>query len=494
LNGSQLIFGNGNDILSVSGMLEVDAGAILAMSDLSSLVVNTGGTIRVVGSTGNRATVTRQAQSGSYSFTINAGATIHALYALFEYMGSSGINVLTDATIDPVNNFSNVTFDHGQPGGTLLRVEDITGANQALTIAGAAFPTNPGSNAYNVTKTNSSDTLIFQSASGSFAGETYDNDPLEPSGNLIQWGEVSNLRSWTGTTSTNWHTANNWTPLGVPSSNEDVEIKSTTNKPIIEIENAVARNVTLFPGAVLTLKDGYDLDINGNFVNGNGTLTVESNSSAITLAGNWSNTGTFNNGNGSVTFDGDNKQLLDGGLGSTKAFNHLILANPDTVQLTASLDVNGNLDITAGVFHTNSQIVQFGDASSDRISVDGVFHVDDSSILEMAAGSGIVVNSGGTLRVLGSSEASRPSVTNQGSGNYSIEVNDGATLDTKLAIFTYTGGNGIYVHSGAVINPLSKFDYNLFQNGAGTAYITIENNQSLIINRVQFDSTFIASG
>jgi hypothetical protein len=39
---------------------------------------------------------------------------------------------------------------------------------------------------------------------------------------------------------------------------------------------------------------------------------------------------------------------------------------------------------------------------------------------------------------------------------------------------------------------LSKFDYNLFQNGAGTAYLTIENNQSLIINRVQFDSTFTA--
>jgi hypothetical protein len=492
LNSRQLTFGNGNDILTIAGTLEVDAGAILAMANGSSLTVNSGGVIRVIGSSGNRATVTVQSQSGSYTFSVRSGATIRARDAVFEYMGSSGINVQTGAAIDATDNFSNVTFNHGQPGGTLLRIEDITGVNQALEIVGAAFPTNPGSSAHNVTKTLSSDTLLFQNASGSFAGEDFDSDPLEPSGNLIQWGNVSNLRIWTGNTSTNWHTATNWMPLGVPADSEDVEISSAANQPVVGIENAAARNVTLFSGAILTLQNGYDLDINGNLINGNGTLAVSSNTSTITLAGDWSNAGTFNNGNSSVTFDGAVKQLLNGGLGSTKAFNHLVIVNPDTVELTGSLDVNGNLTIATGVLHANGQAIQFGDASSDLISVTGVLHLDDSSILEMTSGSQIIVNSGGTFRAIGSSAATQPTITHQSSGTYNVEITGGATIDARQAIFASTGANGVHVHSGATINPISKLDNLLFQNGTGTAYLTIENNQALIIDGVQFDSTAIS--
>ena len=122
-NGHNLTFGNSNsDLISVSGLLEIDSGASLLMFNGSSITTNSGGVLRVIGVPGNLALVTVQSSSGSYYFTIASGATIHARNAKFEYMGNSGINVQTNASIDAVNNFSDVQFDNGQAGGSMLAI------------------------------------------------------------------------------------------------------------------------------------------------------------------------------------------------------------------------------------------------------------------------------------------------------------------------------------------------------------------------------------
>jgi hypothetical protein len=271
-----------------------------------------------------------------------------------------------------------------------------------------------------------------------------------------------------------------------------VEIGSAGNNPVIGIENAAVRNITLFSGAILLLQNGYDLDINGDFVNGNGNLINTSSSSTITIAGDWGNSGSFSHGSSSVTFDGISKQLLDGGgTGNTKAFNNLIVVNPDSIQLNGSLDVDGNLILNTGMFHVNGESIEFGDAAADLISVSGTLHLDDYSILQMTGGSRINVNSGGTLKVLGSSAATRPRITRLNSGNYRIEVYNGGSIDMAQAMIEYTGNTGIYVRSGATINSASKFDNTLFQNGTGSAYLTIENSQSLTMNNVRFDSAAV---
>ena len=88
LNGRTLNFGDGaSDVLSITGTLEVDANSTLAMGASTSLVVNSGGTISVLGTdAGNVATVSRQS-TGTYSFNVNG--TITARYYLFEYMNTS---------------------------------------------------------------------------------------------------------------------------------------------------------------------------------------------------------------------------------------------------------------------------------------------------------------------------------------------------------------------------------------------------------------------
>ena len=163
--------------------------------------------------------------------------------------------------------------------------------------------------------------------------------------------------------------------------------------------------------------------------------------------------------------------------------------NPDTIELQGTLDVDGDLFVSSGYLNLNGNLLNVGEASGDSLSLSGGLLINDNATLQMATGTKIVVESGGNLQIQGTSMANRPIVTNQGSGNYTIEVLNGGTITPKLAIIENTGGNGVEVNSGATINTTSKFDSVLFQNGAGTAYMTIGNAQSFNSVGIQFDST-----
>jgi hypothetical protein len=487
LNSQSLIFGDlAADAITVADTLEIDAGAELSLFSGTSVNINSGGVAYIVGEAANNAIVTEQSKAGTFSFSVNSGATIHVQHALLEYMDAGGIQLLTGANLDPVNNFSNVTFDNGPSGGTFLYVENLLGTNQIFTINSASFPSDPGAGAANVTKSVSDDTLDFLTATGSFAGEDYDNDP----GGLVRWGSVSDLLTWTGSASTNWHTASNWSPVGVPDVTKAVVITDQVNDPVIGNDNATALNVTLNSGATLTIQDGFDFDIDGDLTNSNGIFTVGNTTSTINISGDWANSGTFTHGNSTVTFDGSDKQTVNGGgTGTTKSLHNMYCTNPDTIELQGSLDVDGDLYVSNGYLNLNGNQLLVGDAPGDSLSVSGDVIINDDAILQMSAGTRIVVESGGNLQIQGSSPASRPRVTNQGSGNYSIEVLSGGTIIPELATIENTGGNGVEINSGATINATAKFDNVLFQNGAGTAYLTVENGQTLNPVGIQFDST-----
>ena len=221
LNGNTLDLGNGSDNLTINGLLDVDAGAQLRLYNTASLVVNSGGRINIVGVSGNIARVSRLSTTGSYSFEVQAGATIAAEYYLFEYMNQSGIYV-NGATIDLTNNFSNGTFTNGITNGKFLNInsnsQNLTGVNQ---IENVQFPSNPGGTSYNVYVTNSSTgSYNFEDASGSFEGEGFEYDPDE----VVTWTYTTITRIWEGGVNSDWHTANNWAPQSVPSAAENVVI------------------------------------------------------------------------------------------------------------------------------------------------------------------------------------------------------------------------------------------------------------------------------
>ena len=96
---------------------------------------------------------------------------------------------------------------------------------------------------------------------------------------------VSGTKIWTGATSTNWNTASNWSPAGVPTNTTSVVIPNTTaiNKPIVSGTMA-ACNITVQNGGLLTIASGNSITVD-NFVNVNtgGTFIVKNDASLVQI-------------------------------------------------------------------------------------------------------------------------------------------------------------------------------------------------------------------
>lgn len=105
---------------------------------------------------------------------------------------------------------------------------------------------------------------------------------------IAQVSAVSALtdKTWTGSASTNWFTASNWSPSGVPTVSNKVLIPSTSRSPVVSgygnQANCGELNVGWGSAATLTIQNGGYLNVNsgaGNIslginTNGNGTLNL----------------------------------------------------------------------------------------------------------------------------------------------------------------------------------------------------------------------------
>lgn len=88
--------------------------------------------------------------------------------------------------------------------------------------------------------------------------------------------------TWTGTNSTAWEDAGNWSTNAVPSG-ELVIIPAAANQPMISTADATVYDLTLEDGSVVTVSGGYTLTVNGDLVvPGTGYVTVSSGSSLLT--------------------------------------------------------------------------------------------------------------------------------------------------------------------------------------------------------------------
>ncbi|MCK4353481.1 T9SS type A sorting domain-containing protein [candidate division WOR-3 bacterium] len=179
-----------------SGTLEMATGSSLKLTD--SLIVNSGGTIRLVGTSIDSVTITHNG-TGSYAFTVNSGGTIDAKYYKFEYMDVNGINIRSGATItkypviggEPGDScgLSYGSFAHGASGGTMLTIDNNQGDPDTLFLERVSFDTLWSEGvAHNVTK-NISQGLVcftggpFYGLGGNFWGEDWDDDVY----NRISW-------------------------------------------------------------------------------------------------------------------------------------------------------------------------------------------------------------------------------------------------------------------------------------------------------------------
>jgi len=163
--------------INSGGSLNINANGTLEMGSNNVINVNSGGTLSIVGSLGNEATITHS--SGYYSLDVMNGGTISADYAVFEYMSLEGVFIHPGALFDDGDPAHSILFQNGEPGGRLLTIN----SDQNFALNNVIFPTNTWGGAYNVYKSVDAGVVNFNSATGGFHGEAYDYDPF----NRIHW-------------------------------------------------------------------------------------------------------------------------------------------------------------------------------------------------------------------------------------------------------------------------------------------------------------------
>lgn len=158
---------------------------------------------------------------GHFSFNVNAGGVISAEYAKFEKTDTMGVNIKPGARIDSLYAFYGCSFKDGQPGGSLLTVNN----EQNITIKSAEFPENTWESSYNVSKINDAGIVNFIDSKYDFSGESFENDPF----NRINWYENHRIvisEGWSGISS-----------FIMPAQNDIISVFSPINSSLVIVHN-----------------------------------------------------------------------------------------------------------------------------------------------------------------------------------------------------------------------------------------------------------------
>ncbi|MBL0309846.1 MAG: PKD domain-containing protein [Bacteroidetes bacterium] len=141
--------------------------------------------------------------------------------------------------------------------------------------------------------------------------------------------------TWTGATSTAWHDATNWNPVGIPN-DCSAQVLITSNPingrfPIISIANYSVGDITLQTNARVTA-NGFNLQVCGNWNGGTGSKTLSL-------------------GNGEVIMLGTAAQTIEGStqFDILRIFNNSVAGDGDVSLINAaSVSINKGLHLASG--------------------------------------------------------------------------------------------------------------------------------------------------
>ncbi|MBN2610469.1 MAG: hypothetical protein JXB00_02840, partial [Bacteroidales bacterium] len=375
LNGNQMnIAGNNRAVTINGGIFNIDSSSVIEFTANNQAVNLVNGVLNLVGSPSMPASLNRSAGTFLISQT---GGTLHAQY----YNVRGGNFVISGGSVDATDNFSNGLFAGG--GGTAYLT--LTGLDFSdFSVENIVFNSGP---AYNVSRISGNGTITFEDASGSLAGENYDQDNADP-GTLVNWTFPSGF-FWDGGAGTeNWEDADNWSGNTLPADSNIVYLDHTfvpgTYNVRIQAENVEVKRIIMDAqggNAVnLVQENGYDVTLSEHLQIGTScTYSLTDNTTVLNVGKNWTNLGTFNHGNSTVTFNGTpgNYIISTGGTAAGKSFYNLVInSSGSTYNLGNATDIDNNLIITDGTFNLasgNNDITVGGNWLVDAIN-GGVFN------------------------------------------------------------------------------------------------------------------------
>ena len=267
---------------------------------------------------------------------------------------------------------------------------------------------------------------------------------------IISWGTTG---TWTGAVSTNWFTSGNWCG-GVPTSTTSIIIPPASQllfSPTIGASNARCLNITL--SGSISIANGYNLDVYGNWINSGGSLS-----------------GT----NGFVTLRGTSKSI-SGTTGT--AFPAIIIGTGASYSLSNN---NSCMSLTYSQGSTSSLTL-----NGSSLSVNGNVTISNPSF----SGTNALNINNGFVTVTGNVTVG--SGTSQGARVARIFVSSGSlTIGGNLVYNTGNVSSGIVDLSGgtATLNIAG----NITLNTAGTlspgTSSTVNYNGSLAAQNITFGS------
>ncbi len=159
------------------------------------------------------------------------------------------------------------------------------------------------------------------------------------------------------------------------------------------------------------------------------------------------------------------------------------------IEVTNNLTIKGNLDITDNKLQVNGfNLTVEGDINIPH----GILSLLPDSQLNI--GNSMTVGTYGMFETYGAS-GNENRVFGGSFGDYGLAVNSGGVIRGEYTTFEDMDDHGIWVKSGAIIDPAIPLNYCTFKNGAaGGSLLTIENNQDIVIQDVIFpDNTWGSS-
>ena len=246
--------------------------------------------------------------------------------------------------------------------------------------------------------------------------------------------------TWEGSSSTAWNTTANWTPATVPTATRDCKIGLGTRTTLVNVNPVRCGNATLQSSGTLDfnntanvfeITNSIDVDTGFNFVN--------SASGGITMKG------TVNQSMGFQTAFPGNVIINNTGVSS------------NTVSLSISSTINGNLTCTAGILNIPNGVI-LTVLGNVTIQTGCTIAVGAGGTLAMANNKTLTVNTGGIFQIVGNSGSKATITSNTGAAAYNVIVN--GTIKARYYTFDHLNTTGVSIEAGATIDAT-----NYLQNG-----------------------------
>lgn len=245
-------------------------------------------------------------------------------------------------------------------------------------------------------------------------------------------------KTWTGAVSTDWSTAGNWNPSGVPTTSDSTLIPAVTNQPVLSALTSVGK-LTVAAGATLSLGT-FELDTYGA-INSQGLIT--------------GSVGSFLMGSAGTSFAG-NFGIPSMYLLSSASLTGATSFSGNLTQSSGPLVVNGKTLTVAG----NATLFLQMTNAADSVNVGGTFTVNTGSISSLLTAGTIVV--GGNFVQQGNYQ------TFQARGTHKVVMKGSAVQHIQFysSINRASHFNDLVIDNAAgVVADSVNFD-----NGSGTYY------------------------